>query len=414
MKNIYIKFVNFSFVILAIFIYGCGSDPVTPPAVTKITVNGKFLDIFGNPASGKNVMIGTQTTTTDNNGSFTINNVTTPYDAYFLASASQVFVFKGLSIANPQLPGSISGVLPPNLTVQIPMVPNGSKAMVLYEDTVTGYISGSAIISPGSNHASINLGGINGQPTAGKIYVLQYNIDANDVITSYTNYGAKSFIMIIGSNPTVAFTWQQLSIIPGTSMISGSVNVPQGYNTNGTGFYVNFGTKNNRGNSGGNVQFISGNTFIYNVPTGLPDPVFLNVQASLTGVFSERMITVNAGTSNAVINLDAPTMLTNPVMGEINVDTNTIFTYTPGTANGIHIVLLNGGGKNFVIFTSNITAKMPNLAAYPIGSNIHYDWQVFKFMDFNNINDFCSQHFLLNPAFKSITISSLSSFTTKP
>src|SRR5947207_6008455 len=104
MKTILTAILSLVFCTSLIFFNGCSNTttPVTPPSSSTITVNGKALDTYGNPVSpAATVLIGTQTATTGSDGSFTINNVTTPYDVYVMSSANGVFGVKGLTIANP-------------------------------------------------------------------------------------------------------------------------------------------------------------------------------------------------------------------------------------------------------------------------------------------------------------------------
>ena len=58
MKSIVIKFVNFSFVVLAILIYSCGSDPVTTPPVSKNYITHPYTTAASKaPAMGANTGI---------------------------------------------------------------------------------------------------------------------------------------------------------------------------------------------------------------------------------------------------------------------------------------------------------------------------------------------------------------------
>jgi len=418
MKSIVIKFVNFSFVVLAILIYSCGSDPVTtPPVSTKITVNGKFQDQLGTPYTSKTVIIGSQTATTDNNGTFTINNVTVPYDIYFLATSSSVQVLKGLTITNPQMPATPGETLSQTMTVQIPVVPIGSRASVLFIDTSSNpNVNGVAFIDEGTNNNTVELGGPDGKVLNGIVYVLQYTRNAAGVITGYTKFGQQGVTITLGTNPTVNFTPLQLSTVPGTANVSGIVNAPAGYTGVSSYLKLNFGAKNNISHDGTTLQVISNSAFNFVVPTGLPSSAILNIVARSNTPIARKLLSVSPGTSNALINLDQASVLSTPPNGAVNIDTNSLFTYTQGGGTGINIVAMGSGAISFVIYTNENTVKIPNLAiyGYPIGQNVQYNWVVKRSNEFNSINDFCSTFYELNPIYKSLAISAGSQFTTKP
>jgi len=417
MKNLITKSANISIIALVIFIYGCGSDPVTAPVAAKITVNGKFQDPFGTPYALKTVIIGSQTTTTDNNGVFTINNVTTPYDVFLLTYATTAVVLKGLTVSKPQIGGFIGGALSSSMTVQIPTVVPGSKATVLFADTSSNSnVNGTGTIYEGSSNVNFNLGGPNGNIISGIVYVLQYTQNAAGVITGYTKFGQQGVTITLGTNPTITFTPPQLTTDPGESNVSGAVNAPVGYAGVSADLRLNFGAKNNIQNDGMNLQIINNSAFSFVVPSGLPSTLKLSIEARSTNPSSHKILSVTPGTSNAVINLEQSPVLTSPPNGAVDIDTNSLFTYNQGSGTGINIVVMYNFGSSFTIYTKDNSVKIPNLAAYgdPIGAMVQYDWFVARVNEFNSMDAFCSSFYKTNPMFNSSVISGMSGFTTKP
>jgi len=404
---------------LSVFVFGCNSsNPVVTPTTT--TISGHVLDTYGNPLiSPATVYIQGKTTTTAGDGSFSIANVTKPYDVYVMSSTG-VFGVKGLTIANPYLPGSINASPILAISVIIPMVPSGSKATIIFQDTVSGKISGFGEILAGQTTGSISLGGTNGQQVSGKVYVLQY-ILSGGVISSYSGYNVQPLTFNFGGAASVSFP--NLLGGLGSSTVSGTVNGSGGLNLKAQ-LYVNFGNKNNIVHRGGLIQNIdiAGNTgsFTFTVPTGTSITPQLNVVAITLGPpVAQRMKTLIAGSSGAVISIDDIPSLLTPANNAVNVDTTTTFSYTNGGGNGIHFIRLTPTGSSgnlFQIITKETSFTIPNLSAYgySLGSNAGYSWDDNgKIMDINSTDDFTNQFFDVNPSVMGITQSAAFNFTSR-
>lgn len=417
------QILSFTAFSMLVIIFGCSntSNPVNTP--TTIKVSGKALDAYGNPVNAATVLIGTQTTTTAGDGSFTIDNVTKPYDIYVMSSSAGVFGVKGLTITNPYIPCGVTGNTSAALNVVIPTVPIGSRATVIFQDTITGKISGFAQIPASSFSAVINLGGILGQFVAGKVYVLQCNLSSG-VVTGYTGYAEQSASFTIGSLPTITFASLNGSL--GLSTVSGTVNSPAGTGGLYATLFINFGSKNNVVHRGGFIQrtAISGNsgTFTFNVPTGTTTAALLNVLASDTvPSYAQRMKTLSAGTSGAIISVDSVSVLSTPPPNAMNVDTTTQFTFSNGGGTQLHVVKITPtaiSGIYFQIITTGTSITIPNLANYAggifvLGSNNMYSWVVSKTMDINSVDDYSSQYFDLNPSVVATSTSTSNTFTSK-
>lgn len=419
MKELIKQVLSFAAFSILVIIYGCSNTSNNPVTPTTIKVSGKALDAYGNPVNAATVLIGTQTTLTAGDGSFTINNVTKPYDIYVMSSSAGVFGVKGLTISNPYIPCGVIGNTSPALNVVIPTVPNGSRATVIFQDTITGKISGFAQIPASSFNAVIYLGGISGQMVAGKVYVLQCNLSSG-VVTGYTGYAEQSASFTIGSLPTITFA--SLSGSLGLSTVSGTVSSPAGTGGLYATLFINFGSKNNVVHRGGFIQriLIPGNSgaFTFNVPTGTTTAAQLNVLASDTlPSYAQRMKTLSAGTSGVTITVDSVSVLSTPANNSANVDTTTQFTFSNGGGTGIHLVKITpiSNGKYFEIITTGNSVTIPNLANYGfiLGSGNQYSWVVGKTMDISSVDDYSSQFFDLNPTVVATSVSTQFNFTAK-
>jgi hypothetical protein len=409
---------------ILISVYGCGgtTTPVTPP--TTITVSGKVLDTYGNPITvTSTVVIGTQSKPTAGDGSFTINNVTTPYDVWVLNPATGVFGVKGLTIANPYIPGAISPGNTQSLLVTIPLVPAGSKATVIFQDTVTGKVSGFGQVLANSQTTSLSIGGVAGQTVAGKLYLIEYNISGG-VVSSYSGYAEQQAAFTIGSGQP--FTFNTIGGGLGQATISGTVNSSGGTNLEAQ-LYLNFGSKNNIVHRGGFIQSIvmsgSSGSYSFVVPTGgTTSTTNLNVVAITPNPpnswVGQRMLTVQAGTTGSVINIDSPASILTPGNGATGVDTTTLFSYSGGSGNAIHFVRITptgSNGKTYQVLTNGTSFNFPNLATYGynFASGQPFSYMVSNNLDITNVNDYCAQLFDLNPAILGTVQSTTFNFTAR-
>jgi hypothetical protein len=300
------------------------------------------------------------------------------------------------------------------------MVPSGSKATIMFQDTVSGKISGYGEILAGQTIGSISMGGTNGQQVSGKVYVLEYLINAG-VVTFYSGYAEQPITFTLGGAASVTFN--NLSGGLGSSTVSGTVNGSGGLNLKAQ-LYINFGSRNNIVHRGGLIQNIdiNGNTgtFNFNVPTLTSPTPLLNVVAITVGPpVAQRMKTLIAGSSGAVISIDASPSLLTPANNAANVDTTTVFSYTDGGGTGIHFIRLTPTGSSgnlFQIITKGTSFTIPNLSAYgySLGSTAPYSWaDNGKIMDINSTDDFSTQFFDVNPAVMGITQSETFNFTSR-
>lgn len=403
-----------------ILIYSCSNTTTNPVTPTTITVSGKVLDTYGNSISAATVVIGSQNTSTAGDGSFTINNVSTPYDVYVLSPSTGVFGVKGLTISNPLIPGALNDTTThSSAIVSIPTVPAGSRATVIFQDTVSGKISGFVQVPTGQNLGIISLHGVVNQVVTGKIYVLEYNISGG-VVSSYTGYAEMPASFAIGSNSP--FNIPALTGGLGLSTVSGTVNSSGGSNIQAV-LWINFGSKNNLGHRGGFIQSIIGNTFSFNVPTGTPSTAQLNVVAVTpnppNSSVAQRMQTLTPGASGVVINIDTIPSLLTPPNNATGIDTSTIFTFTNGGGNGLHMVRFTpvnpGTGRTFEIITKGNSFTIPNFSSfgYIFGSSIMYTWYDTKSLDINSTDVYSTQLADLNPAILGSAQSATFSFTSR-
>lgn len=402
---------------ISILLMSCSdSGPVNPPGNTTVTVNGKAINVSGENIKDIRVIIDGKEDTTDLSGSFSISNVTIPYDVIMISDPLKIaVVYKGLSSVTPKLFAPFSNTSHQSITVKIPALVSGiSRAKVFFADTLTGYINGSSDIPLGDNSATIDLKGSTGTNVFGKVFYIEYTM-VNNLPVSYTKYAEKYISTTIGSITTVTFLTSDISD-PGESTVSGTVTAPSGSPQPLITLALNSGPFNNYLNPGAGIANVTGNTFNFNVPTGTPSPIKINVAAFANGFSNLRMSTIPAGGSGYAINIDPLPDLSTPANNSTNIDTTTLFSWTSSTGGGMYEAWISGPNTAYYIFTKDLNTKIPNLSKYgfPLPSITQYSWNITKVLDFYSMDDIVNLPILVNPNYKASQSTGLWTFTTKP
>lgn len=364
-----------------------------------MTISGFVISTPGARVAGANVAIGTQTTTSDANGAFSIPNVIPPYDlvVYDATGDGKAVIYQGLTRANPNV---------------IWLAGSGS----LQTSTVEGSISGGDALPEVLDRTTVAFGSPEGEDssnvtnspyslnpewtgtsatTTGTLHVLQVR-PSSGIATQYRGYGTRSNVAVVNAGIT---TSQDLtmSALPGTATISGAISVPAGY------------TLANRGlglelpgpaliSLGSEASSSLGFNFV--VPTGINSTNALSATALLVGEGQTvgRLSGIAPGTAGVTLQLLRPAVQIAPTDGASGVTSATELSWNPVTG-GVHIVSLNGssGNPDFVVFTSGTTTHPPDLFALGIviPSGSAYSWTVTTLAPFANLDDFAGRRRLL-------------------
>jgi hypothetical protein len=413
-------FISISILTVMFCFSGCSDNSTSPPPGSKtITVNGKVIDALGNALSGLTVSIGDQTTTSAADGSFTLNNIKTPYDLKIISSGTHGLEYIGLTTPSPQALGFGVSATPnsANVTVNVPaaVVPLGKRAIVIFTDT-SKIQDGSYIVGPNTNTVfTVDWPGA--VTLAGRVIVLVANVNLSGNITGYTVYGEKTYTLNNGSPAVITFGTGDFPINPGNATVSGTVIIPSGYTTPVSSIAMSY-VQGSAANSGIAID-ISGPSYSFTVPSGLPTGFILYVRGSSSGLGSEttaKLMNVLPGSSGNTLTLDAVPALSTPADFATGIDTNTIFTYSSTSGTGVYLMNVISAGKNFYVLTSGTTAHIPNLAAYglALGSSVNYQWYVQRLLGVGSTDNFVSSVFLYNTNFVGLTTSTTRHFTSAP
>jgi hypothetical protein len=408
---------------------GCKKDDnSTAPVATTITVNGFVKDYDGEPIASVVVIIkGHAPVTTTTSGSFSVSNVTAPYDLSVILNAqNNAITYKGLTRSDPTLASNSSFGTTKNATISGTVPPAvGKTTMVFF---VSGTRVWSVTANPTTGVYTINASW-NGSAVSytGTLYVLRWTVNPNGLPLIYDGYGQRALtITAAGSFPNNNFAVGDLTD-PADQSISGTINRPTvNYQMLQKALFLNIGQAYVylAGEYGGTLT----DNFSYNVPS-ISNTLFgVNAGANQTATPSNRVAFhysngIAAGSTSTTVNLLTAPQPNLPAHNGTNIDTTTSFLWTAGGGAGVHVVFITpnvGGQPSYTIYTQGTSLTIPNFAAQGLGlpANATYSWQVFQYYPVASVDVVAS------PAYSSLIrgnggdfgygYSETFQFTTKP
>lgn len=383
-------------IILPVCLFSSCDNVVDSPSGS---VTGKLLSYNHSPIENLKVTIQEQSVMTSADGSFTLNNISYPYDVIITDSANRkASIFKDINVNNIELPlkeyGGAGYHADINVQIADSRLQIGKKWKVIFTDRE--FINGYTELSGINPSANIFLD-MNKNITSGILIAISFIRDNNGNITSYENFGSYHVYNIQSGN-TYNYTFDSLStsLNPGEQNVSASLSVtPAPYSTE---YFLSFGTKNKPVNYGYTFSYLSGIYINLKIPTGLPLPfttVILNNTVSNSGN-SYQEFTVNPNIFN-VLTINTPPVPISPADGAENVNNQTPFSFNSGTGNGIYEIELinNSRFSRYKIITSQQDFTLEGLDKLGFGNinNNIFDWNVSKTGPANSMDDFVTNYF---------------------
>ena len=386
---------------------------------SESTVNGKVYNYQHQPISNIKVTAGGQSVFTSEDGSFTINSLTFPYDIVVTDSNRRIAtVFKGISTGNITLPidDQFNSNFDSKIRVKIPLsiIQSGSLGKILFTDG--NYLNYNSDITTYDTGAVIRI--YNSKPVTGKLIVLTFKKDNNGRITSYENYGESSEIQILpGITNRYQFDSLDLTLNPSEQTVTGSFEKPEGYDAVTSNFSLSFSPKKTYFSNG---AFTGIGSFIFNflIPGGIPSGFNTLVNNYSNGGelgSSSGDFIVYPNTANRPEVKLAPAVIS-PEDHSTTVNNSTEFTYSAGTGDGIYIVSFHNFFRDvrYKIVTSKTSVTMEGLEDLGFGyiNNNDFYWSVSKTGPANSMNDYASGFFEHPTHFSSTSV--IFNFTTSP
>ena len=377
------KIISYLLILFSINFFSCNNavDPV-------YTVTGKVFDNNYSAEANVKVTAGDQSILTSGDGSFSLNNITFPFDITITNESNlTAILYKGLSKSNLSLKLNYNGTGYNFSTIYLTLPDNivnkDTYGKLIFTDG--NFINGYSNILPSEQQSIITI--YVNRSVTGKLILLTYR-KLNDEIVSYENYGEIPEVQINpGSDYHYQFDSLDLLLNPGEQKVTGTLNLPEELNSNFSGFYLSFSSKK-ISNEYGEFSVISSNQPGYLIPTGLPSQFIamtVNKSSGYTGQgdggYSYEEFITNPSEANE-FNVKSFPLLISPDDKLVNVNNNTQFSFSDRNGNGIYVIYLLNRSRdvNYEIVTTERNFTLESLESLGLGSinNNNFFWLVQK------------------------------------
>ena len=382
-------------------------------------MNGFVKDINGAAINAAAVIVsGKAPVISGSNGSFSVTDVTTPYDITLVMSTQKIaVVYKGLTRPDPVLQFPQTTGTSRNATISGSVPISSAVTRVFF---TSGIKLWSTTANTGNGLYTINASWYDTTSVfSGELRVLRWTTSGG-LPSNYNGYGSRNLAITAGGTfPNNNFVTGDLSD-PAEQNISGSVVRPTG-----------FTTVNQR-----NIDILFGNAWmIIATESGSLADAFSYAVANITGATfgvyaraSTNRFTsffrsgLSGGATGLSVTLETAPQLSLPVNNATNVDTVITFQWAQGGGIGVNRVIISDGGGNpqFYIYTTGTSLQIPNLAAQGLGlpSNTNYQWYVERYYPLSSTNDVASDSYRDLTSYNSGDLgwmfSETFTFTTRP
>jgi len=352
---------------------------------TTFDVQGTVVDALREPIAGAQVTIAGTTTAAAADGSFTVSDVTRPYDVVVtLPGMKEVHDFVGLNRANPVLPLLDQAVTPSDSASVAGTITNASanSATQLAEVAFASpEAHGSSVLwqndGPGFGPFQVTWSGPSS--TQGTLLALKWSVGPTGLPEQYLGFASAPLSLSDQQSATGAnLQFQAVA----TSYLSGTIMPPSGYAISAKDLWMTAGPK-----SGMLLGIVADSdaTFTFATPrAGLP----LGVEAKATsGNASTILYRANLQPNQVVdMTLPAPPALGAP--GTATFDHVTVFGWTavPGTISVLW--LTSTAGPNVYVYTAASNATLPAGSVLTLPASTHYLWTVVGWGMYTDMDGF--------------------------
>lgn len=390
----------------------------------SITVQGQVVGVYGAPLPNVPVLIGTTTTTTAADGSFTVAGVTTPYDvalyldpAVLSTSRPTALVFEGLTRADPTLEvladsGTFSSdQLGGTTSRQLDQAANENGVLLA---AGANFGEGGALLdySDTPNFGTFPMGWGGSAARATTLFAITADVDTTtNLPTTYTGYAAVPLTLQDGQDQTslsIPLTTTGLTQV----QVQGSVTMPSGYTVTNASNCVPGGSPPclNMGTTV-LVRFASGaegaSLALGQDVTAAPVPRYSGgtlgsafvARAEPSGATTDDTYTMAVLTATAPgptsLTLQAPPAKLTPADNATGVTTGTDFSWQ-AASNSVYIMDLGPtSGSNsdpeIMIVTASTHLTLPDLSALGIQlptGQVAYDYNLITVGSFASMDEF--------------------------
>ncbi len=421
MKKLYSVYINivFCFTIVSLIpvISGCDDSGSVTNSDLR-TVRGRVVDDYGGPISSATVSCltgGVQTTSTSSDGAFAIGNVKIPYDLYLIYQG-RASVYKGIKSLSPLLNtfGNTSNFEnQARINLNVPAINSDQRVVAWFNDTTEIHQGDTTSTNGGNIGFNVGWEGVN--VIVGRVMVMVYTLN-NDVPVRYDNYGEKPAALVNQGICTITFSPDDISTDPIDTALSCVINMPAGASTILNQMYISTKPYYNYTFKGFYLYGSDGASQNYNIIVPyLENKFYYNLQTNTTGDnnFSNKVSQIQPGTNS--ITLNNPTVLINPPNGANNINYTTEFSFFSDNSDGLYRTIFKSDSSSgyFLNVISKVqNTNIPDLTFLGYDPDLQktYTWQVVKYSNLNNIDDFVLSSFKYSPLIKSVSASETRTF----
>ena len=380
------------------------------------TVAGQIIDRLGQGLTGRTIVIGTTTATTDANGQFSISGVTAPYDLVILEPAPDKIatVYTQLTRLDPKL-YDFGGPTTAQKTANLGGNIVGGDALPTPDGEYTAVSWGSPEMATGayvtSSPYSIPIDWSGPSSTTGAVHSLQWTVDSNGTVTGYKAHAVKTGITLSTGGTVTNADLLQAAVL--TDNVSATISAPSGYTIVERTLSLGFADGAFFPVSDDGIATAS---FSLPVPSGIGASATVGATASTSSAQTTAQIGGLApGASAASLTLPLPALPTAPTDGATGVDTTTDLTWTP-VSGALHLLVLSGSAADptYLIVSGGSRARIPDLGGQGLAlpSGHQYQWGLLAIGPYASIDAFAETGTIPREGVGFQTVTS-STFTTK-
>jgi len=376
----------------------------TVSVAAPITVSGTVAQLSGSRMPNIPVFVhGHEPVLTADDGTFSVPGVSPPYDVSVVHPFSTTATsYLGLTVPNPNLlmltntaefsATSIDGTLSPGFPSAVGVSNRvcsriaGGGGLTLAADETTGNFSLTSLSWDGNSD------------TTASIAAFLYNAPDDGLPpTSFISYGSRTTPLENGNAPVVA---QNITLAPISGItLAGTYSLPADFTFSSVNASIEFAPL-----AGCSFPFSSNDTGSFSLiaPSVPSTTARVDVSASSAGASiqaTRRGLT--ATTTGIDLTLTEPPLLIVPVPNSNGVSLDTNFTWTP-YPDGLFVLLVIGGAPgqpNFVVFTDQTHAKVPDLSVIGLGlpPDADYAWALLSLRPFVDLQELVTTGSILPP-----------------
>jgi len=355
-----------------------------------VSLTTTTITVAGSVSSGSTgitvVLVGKSSTTTGSGGTFTFTDVTPPYDLYTVgtdfSNTKWIYYYKGLTRPDPIVTHATSFIVAGTASTSTVGGTLSGGIGALNRRVLWGDTSGSVI--PTSTAYSFTASWPTAANKSGTMHAIEWTTNSN---------GTPETIVYGSTNATVSAGGTDDNMInvamatPTTAIITGTLTAPAGF----LGLIETFFTQQFGSNSVQMAQGFSG-TLDCKIPVIAAGKQTLYAEITDgSGNDMQKSYFVHPAidsNTDATYQMALPAQLTAPANAATGVGLTTDFTVTSPTTtvNRFNISTSGTTKVGYSIFTTDTTARIPNVAEAALPAGQSFSWNVTTFAPHTHVN----------------------------